>query len=153
MISREILTYKDAVYVFQNAEPVIMAEWDSLNDFVTPEQKAEEIMVWHTFKWVLKDTNGLPVAMFGLSRVTKTTFTAWCMIVQGSPRRVWGQIAKDAREIKGIFFSRGFAKRIQAFICTERFEPLKFAVKLGMSVDTVLHNYGKDKSFYLMGVL
>jgi len=149
---RETLTREDAIEIFRDADPKIMAEWDSLLNFVTPENKADEIMEWHTCKWVLKDKKGRPVAMFGMSRTTETTYTAWCLTVKGAQKRVWGQMARDMREITEIVLRKRWAKRIHAFICRDRPEALAFAEKMGMEKQTLLIDYGVDKDFYLMVV-
>ncbi len=151
MITREKLTYNDALYVFRHADPVVLAEWNSVVEFPTVRQRVKDVMLYSKFKWCLK-MEGRPVAIFGAYSVTKTTLMGWCLPVQNASKKVWAQMLKEVKDAIRFSFNTGVLKRMHMIVCTDRPEPEFFATKLGMLRIGNLPYYGDGKDFMLMGV-
>jgi len=149
MIFRE-MTMKDASAVCWS--DLHGAENDSVVGYFSPESQAKELFDYSVEAWSLIGKDGEPKAICGLTRISRTTLTAWCVICS-KERKVWGCLAKAARAIARRHFSKHSAERIHALACMDRPEPLKFLQKLGMNVLCRMDRYGAHgKDFSLLAI-
>ena len=145
-----IMTRHDASAVCWN--DINMAENSSLVRWPSPEDHARDLFDFSRESWALVDKDGEPQAVCGVTTLSRTTVTAWC-IVGTRNKKVWGHLARKAREIAGRLFSTTGIKRIHSTACLSRSEPLKYLLKLGMKELCRMPDYGAGgRDFALMAV-
>lgn len=150
-MERKILKYDDALFVIRYADPIQMAEWQSIVKFPTPEYQAREVMNHSVLKWSIC-LNGIPVAIFGARRETQTTLTIWCLTIKNVSKKVWVVMLREMVKVGKYVFKGTLVRRFQAFCCTNRRGPVYFASKCGMNPLAEMENYGVGKDFKLMEI-
>lgn len=144
------MTFYEAEMVCANDRRSV--ENNSVVRYVSPYYQARELFDYSLEAWSVLDKDDRPVAVCGVTPVSRTTVTAWC-IVATDKKRVWGYLARKAREVAGRLFKDSNITRIHSLACLSQPQPLKYLSKLGMKELCRMPDYGAGgRDFALMAV-
>lgn len=149
MIIRK-MTFEDAVQVCRR--DINKSENYSVVRYISPEHQARELFDYSTESWTLLDGKKAPAALCGVTPISQTTVTAWCVIAT-KEKRVWVHLKNKALEVAGRLFGTSNITRIHSLVCLSRPEPMKYLSKLGMKELCRMPGYGAgNRDFALMAV-